>query len=254
LTKAACRDWSASGRRGAAADDARPREVSFLYSGGEVAEKKTGEPAAEGWSEGRRPRRTRAGKARAGHRDGKARHKPRSAYGRPQGFAVIIRSGSRMRESRTSGSGWGTKVTRFPTAIASRPLPCASAEVSCLITQRAFGLGGGNRYSCPGAAADAPGNSVADRAASAVARAGMTGIGSGATTTTAEVRLDQAAGFGAARPSIAQFWLPTGRLRSNSLAAGLDETKKSEPTGLEPGNIGLAEPKPNAMSPLIRTL
>src|SRR5580658_2285361 len=27
LTKAACRDWSASGRRGAEADDARPREV-----------------------------------------------------------------------------------------------------------------------------------------------------------------------------------------------------------------------------------
>jgi hypothetical protein len=27
LTKAACRDWPASGRRGAEADDARPREV-----------------------------------------------------------------------------------------------------------------------------------------------------------------------------------------------------------------------------------
>jgi hypothetical protein len=56
--------------------------------------------------------------------------------------------------------------------------------------------------------------------------------------TTAEVRLDQGkpASFGAARPSIAPFWLP--RLRSNFLAAGLDETEESGPTGLEPGNVG----------------
>jgi hypothetical protein len=62
--------------------------------------------------------------------------------------------------------------------------------------------------------------------------------------TTAEARLDQGkpASFGAARPSIAPFWLPTGRLRSNFLAAGLDETEESDPTGLEPGmsaNCGL---------------
>src|SRR5258708_22034230 len=42
LTKAACRDWSASGRRGAEADDARPREVRLRHSSDEVAE-----PAAE---------------------------------------------------------------------------------------------------------------------------------------------------------------------------------------------------------------
>ena len=59
------------------------------------------------WSEGRGPRRTRASNARAGRRTGKACHRRRSAYGRPQGFAVNIRGGSRMRESRTSGSGGG---------------------------------------------------------------------------------------------------------------------------------------------------
>src|SRR6266849_3709789 len=37
LTKAACRDWSASGRRGAEADDARPREVRLRHSSDEVA-------------------------------------------------------------------------------------------------------------------------------------------------------------------------------------------------------------------------
>src|SRR6478736_609289 len=42
LTKAACRDWSASGRRGAEADDARPREVRLRHSSGEVAEHNRG--------------------------------------------------------------------------------------------------------------------------------------------------------------------------------------------------------------------
>ena len=42
LTKAACRDWSASGRREAEADDARPREVRLRHSSGEVAEQNRG--------------------------------------------------------------------------------------------------------------------------------------------------------------------------------------------------------------------
>ena len=75
---------------------------------------KTGEPQRRRWSEGRGPRRTRASNARAGHRAGKACHRRRSAYGRPQGFAVIIRGGSRMRESRTSGSVRGDRGNPVP--------------------------------------------------------------------------------------------------------------------------------------------
>ncbi len=52
-----------------------------------------------------RPRRTRTDAARAGHRAGKACHRRRSAYGRPRGQPSNIRGGSRMRESRTYGSG-----------------------------------------------------------------------------------------------------------------------------------------------------
>ena len=50
-----------------------------------------------GWSEGREPRGTRASKARAGRRTGKACHRRWSAYGKPQSFAVTIRGRSRMR-------------------------------------------------------------------------------------------------------------------------------------------------------------
>ncbi len=55
--------------------------------------------------------------------------------------------------------------------------------------------------------------------------------------TTAELRLDQgkAASFGAARQSIAPFWPPTGRLRSNSLAAGLDDTENRTQQGWNRG-------------------
>src|SRR5258708_27248438 len=42
LTKAARRHWSASGRRGAEADDARPREVRLRHSSGEGAEQNRG--------------------------------------------------------------------------------------------------------------------------------------------------------------------------------------------------------------------
>src|SRR5439155_23351021 len=46
LTKAACRDWSASGRRGAEADDARPREVDPAIIAKKLANN-AGQPAAE---------------------------------------------------------------------------------------------------------------------------------------------------------------------------------------------------------------
>ena len=77
---------------------------------------KTGEPAAEAME--RRAATVivaaQASNARAGHRAGKACHRRRSAYGRPQGFAVTIRGGSRMRESRTSGSGRGDQGNLVP--------------------------------------------------------------------------------------------------------------------------------------------
>jgi hypothetical protein len=65
---------------------------------------KTGEPGAEamerraGAEENASQRRTRRTQSR------ESVSQTRSAYGRPQGFAVTIRGGSRMRESRTSGS------------------------------------------------------------------------------------------------------------------------------------------------------
>jgi hypothetical protein len=52
-------------------------------------------------------------------------------------------------------------------------------------------------------------------------------------TTTPEVRLDagKAASFGFAKPSASPFWLSTGRLRSNSLAAHLADTEhRTQPT------------------------
>ena len=72
------------------------------------------------WSEGRGPRRTRADAARAGHRAGKACHRRRSAYGRPQGFAVTIRGGSRMRGA-LGEAGMSLPVQVWPVqSLASR--------------------------------------------------------------------------------------------------------------------------------------
>jgi hypothetical protein len=79
-----------------------------------------------------------------------------------------------------------------------------------------------------GAAADVCGNLVAHRPATGAARSGMTGrSGQMQQTTTAEVRLDQgkAVRFGFAKPSASPFWLSTGLLRSNSVAAHLAETE-----------------------------
>src|SRR5207245_3673228 len=68
LTKAASRGWSASGRRGAEADDARPREVRLRHSSDEVAEQNrgtgSGGDGAKGGGRGERepatPRRTQS--------------------------------------------------------------------------------------------------------------------------------------------------------------------------------------------------
>ncbi len=76
---------------------------------------KTGEPAAEamerrtGAEENASQQRTRRTQGRES-----VCHRHRSAYGRPQGFAVTIRGGSRMRESRTSGSGRGDQGNPVP--------------------------------------------------------------------------------------------------------------------------------------------
>src|SRR5208283_4101397 len=75
---------------------------------------KTGEPAAEamerrvGAEENARRQRTRRTQSR------ESVSQSRSAYGRPQGFAVTIRGGSRMRESRTSGSVRGDRGNPVP--------------------------------------------------------------------------------------------------------------------------------------------
>src|ERR1700686_102563 len=75
---------------------------------------KTGEPAAEamerraGAEENASQQRTRRTQSRASVLQTPER------YGRPQGFAVTIRGGSRMRESRTSGSVRGDRGNPVP--------------------------------------------------------------------------------------------------------------------------------------------
>src|SRR5216683_319459 len=72
LTKAACRDWSTSGRRGAEADDARPREVRLRHSSGEVAEQNrgtgSGGDGAKGGGRGEREPATHAPDTEPGKR------------------------------------------------------------------------------------------------------------------------------------------------------------------------------------------
>ena len=100
---------SASGRRGAVADDARTREVGLRHSSCE-ADEQSGHPlrsnprgatARSRWSQGRRPRGMRTSKARAGHRAGQACHRRWNAYGKSQGKGR--RRGS-PRSSTTSAS------------------------------------------------------------------------------------------------------------------------------------------------------
>src|ERR1700726_652598 len=72
LTKAARRDWSASGRRGAEADDARPREVRLRHSSWEVAEQHrpagSGGDGAKGGGRGEHEPATHAPGAEPGKR------------------------------------------------------------------------------------------------------------------------------------------------------------------------------------------
>jgi hypothetical protein len=65
-------------------------------------------------------------------------------------------------------------------------------------------------------------------------------------TATVEMRFDEgkAASSGATRPSDSPFWLPTGRLRSNFVAARLAETENLTHQPGNPGNVGLSSRSP----------
>ena len=69
LTGGLHRRRSASGRRGAVADDARTREVRPRHSSWEAGEQGRSDRLRSRWSQGRGPRGTRDSKARAGLRD-----------------------------------------------------------------------------------------------------------------------------------------------------------------------------------------
>ncbi len=82
--------WSASGRRGAEADDARTREVGPRHSSWEVGEQsgaplrsnpRGSQPQRSRWSQGRGPRGMRTGKARTGLSARLACHRRRNACG-----------------------------------------------------------------------------------------------------------------------------------------------------------------------------
>ena len=94
---------------------------------------KTGEPGAEamerraGAEENASQQRTRRTQSR------ESVSQTRSAYGRPQGFAVTIRGGSRMRESRTSGSGRGDQGNPVP--YRHRVSPIASGRGDGLLSE-----------------------------------------------------------------------------------------------------------------------
>ena len=103
---AAARRWSASGRRGAVADDARTREVRLRHSSDEAGEQSraTGRGAggAKGGDQGEREPAT----ARAGRRTGKACHRRWTAYGKPQGNGRRRGSPRSSTTSRSTCCGW----------------------------------------------------------------------------------------------------------------------------------------------------
>src|SRR5258708_8470096 len=123
LPKAAGRDWSASGRRGAEADDARPREVRLRNSSGEVAEQNrgtgSGGDGAKGGGRGEREPATHAPDTEPGKRvtDAGARTDGRKV------LPSISEVGAGCGKAARPVLGGGTRVTRFPTAIANRKLP-----------------------------------------------------------------------------------------------------------------------------------
>src|SRR6202011_3301849 len=114
LTKAACRDWSASGRRGAEADDARPREVRLRHSSGEVAEQNratgSGGDGAKGGGRGECEPALHVPDTAPGKRATDAGAHTESRKVSPS----LIPGGSRMRESCKSGSVRGALSNERP--------------------------------------------------------------------------------------------------------------------------------------------
>src|SRR5262245_59638554 len=122
-SRAVCVRRSALGRRGAEANDARTREVGPRHSSNEAGEQSEGSPLRRRlrgrsqrsrWSEGRGPGGICTSKARTGLRTRLACHRHWSVR---QLVPSHTRGGSRMRESRTYGSGRGAcDEAHVPTA------------------------------------------------------------------------------------------------------------------------------------------
>src|ERR1700736_4679318 len=149
LTKAARRDWSASGRRGAEADDARPREVRLRHSSGEIAEQNrgtgSGGDGAKGGGRGECEPATHAPDTEPGKRvtDAGARTDGRKV------LPSLSEVGAGCGKAARPVLGGGTRVTWFPTAIASSSLPPIPGMVALPNRQPPFRLGGRNWSSCP---------------------------------------------------------------------------------------------------------
>ena len=141
LTKAAHRDWSASGRRGAEADDARPREVRLRHSSGEVAEQNrgtgSGGDGAKGGGRGERELAPHAPDTEPGKRvtDAGARTDGRKV------LPSLSEVGAGCGKAARPVLGGGTRVTRFPTAIASCPFRLVLADVPSPNPQQPFAAG-----------------------------------------------------------------------------------------------------------------
>ena len=127
LTKAACRDWSASGRRGAEADNARPREVRLRHSSGEVAEQNrgtgSGGDGAKGGGRGEREPATHAPDTEP-VTDAGARTDGRKV------LPSLSEVGAGCGKAARPVLGGGTRVTRFPTAIPSHGILTLSVQIS----------------------------------------------------------------------------------------------------------------------------
>src|SRR6266571_3391571 len=129
LTKAASRDWSASGRRGAEADDARPREVRLRHSSDEVAEQNqgtgSGGDGAKGGGRGEREPATHAPDTEPGKRvtDAGARTDGRKVL--PSLSEVGAGCGYRARLAASTRKRARTK------AVVAAKSKWATAEDSC---------------------------------------------------------------------------------------------------------------------------
>lgn len=120
--------WPASGRRGAEADDARPREVRLCHSSGEVAEQNrgtgSGGDGAKGGGRGEREPATHAPDTEPGKRvtDAGARTDGRKV------LPSLSEVGAGCGKAARPVLGGGTRVTRFPTAIALPPFTGTGAK------------------------------------------------------------------------------------------------------------------------------